>query len=120
MQVAGLKITKINEVESGTSKAGKAWKKLTFVGETQEQYNNLYAFELFGEEKVDSFVKYNNVLMLLARSIHKMCDRIMILLWLDSESVAPLMIFNHPWLHFGKGSTVQRNINISEMIWNIF
>ena len=62
MQVAGLKITKINEVESGTSKAsGKAWKKLTFVGETQEQYNNLYAFELFGEEKVDNFVKYNKV-----------------------------------------------------------
>ena len=61
MQVANLKITKVNEVESGTSKAGKAWKKLTFVGETQEQYNNLYAFELFGEEKVDSFVKYNKV-----------------------------------------------------------
>ncbi len=61
MQVAGLKITKINEVEEGTSKAGKAWKKLTFVGETQEQYNNLYAFELFGEEKVDNFVKFNKV-----------------------------------------------------------
>jgi len=61
MQVAGLKITKVNEVESGTSKAGKSWKKLTFVGETQEQYNNLYAFELFGEEKVDNFVKFNKV-----------------------------------------------------------
>ena len=61
MQVANLKITKINEVESGTSKAGKEWKKLTFVGETQEQYNNLYAFELFGEEKVDNFVKFNKV-----------------------------------------------------------
>ena len=61
MQVANLKITKINEVESGTSKVGKSWKKLTFVGETQEQYNNLYAFELFGEEKVDNFVKFNKV-----------------------------------------------------------
>jgi hypothetical protein len=61
MQVANLKITKINKVEEGTSKAGKAWKKLTFVGETQEQYNNLYAFELFGEEKVDNFVKFNKV-----------------------------------------------------------
>ena len=59
MQVANLKITKINKVEEGTSKAGKAWKKLTFVGETDEQYNNLYAFELFGDEKVDNFVKYN-------------------------------------------------------------
>jgi len=61
MQVANLKITKINEVESGTSKAGKEWKKVTFVGETEEQYNNLYAFELFGEEKVDNFVKFNKV-----------------------------------------------------------
>ena len=59
MQVANLKITKVNEVESGTSKSGKEWSKLTFVGETEEQYNNLYAFELFGKEKVDNFVKFN-------------------------------------------------------------
>ena len=59
MKVENLKITKISEVQSGTSKAGKDWKKLTFVGETSEQYNNLYAFELFGEEKVDNFVKFN-------------------------------------------------------------
>ena len=59
MKVENLKITKISEVQSGTSKAGKDWKRLTFVGETSEQYNNLYAFELFGEEKVDDFVKFN-------------------------------------------------------------
>ncbi len=59
MKVENLKITKILPVEEGTSKAGKAWKKLTFVGETSEQYNNLYAFELFGEEKVDNFNKFN-------------------------------------------------------------
>ena len=61
MQVQNLKITSISEVQSGTSKAGKDWKKLTFVGETSEQYNNLYAFELFGEEKVDNFTKFNKV-----------------------------------------------------------
>ena len=59
MKVEGLKITKILDVESGTSKAGKEWKKLTFVGETSEQYNNLYAFEIFGAEKVDNFKQYN-------------------------------------------------------------
>ena len=47
MKLENLKITKILPVEEGTSKAGKAWKKLTFVGETDEQYNNLYAFEIF-------------------------------------------------------------------------
>jgi hypothetical protein len=61
MQVKQLKITSISEVQSGTSKAGKAWSKLTFVGETDEQYNNLYAFELFGQEKVDSLIKFNKV-----------------------------------------------------------
>ena len=59
MQVAGLKITKVTEVQEGTSKAGKEWKKLTFVGETEEQYNNVYAFEVFGVEKVENFQKFN-------------------------------------------------------------
>lgn len=61
MKVEQLNITSISEVQSGTSKAGKDWKKLTFVGETSEQYNNLYAFDLFGEEKVDNFLKFNKV-----------------------------------------------------------
>lgn len=59
MRIDNLTITKINEVESGTSKAGKEWKKLVFVGTTDEQYNNLYAFQLFGAEKVDNFNKFN-------------------------------------------------------------
>ena len=40
MKVTG-KITKISEVQTGTSKAGKEWKKLTFVLETTEDYNNI-------------------------------------------------------------------------------
>ena len=59
MQVQSVKITKVTEVQEGTSKAGKDWKKLTFVGETEEQYNNLYAFEVFGVEKVENFQKFN-------------------------------------------------------------
>jgi hypothetical protein len=61
MKVEGLKITKVLDVQKGTSKAGKEWQKMTFVGETQEEYNNVYAFELFGEEKVSNFQKFNKV-----------------------------------------------------------
>ena len=61
MKVEGLKITKVLDTQSGTSKAGKEWSKLTFVGETDQEYNNLYAFELFGKEKVENFNKYNKV-----------------------------------------------------------
>ena len=61
MQVKQLKITKVLDTQSGTSKAGKEWSKLTFIGETSEEYNNLYAFELFGTEKVDNFTKFNKV-----------------------------------------------------------
>ena len=60
MKVTG-KITKVLDVESGTSKAGKAWKKLVFTLETKEEYNNLYAVEVFGEEKVDNFLKWNEI-----------------------------------------------------------
>jgi hypothetical protein len=62
MKLEGLKITKILPIEEGTSKAGKSWKKVTFVGETEEQYNNLYAFEMFqgeGKDNVDKFVQFN-------------------------------------------------------------
>jgi len=61
MKVENLTITKVLKVQKGTSKSGKEWQKLTFVGETTEQYNNIYAFELFGDEKVENFNKYNKV-----------------------------------------------------------
>ena len=54
-------IIDILPTESGTSKAGKEWKKLTFAIDTNEEYNNIIAFELFGEEKVDNFLKYNKL-----------------------------------------------------------
>lgn len=60
MQVTG-KITRIGKLEEGTSKAGKAWKKVTFVVETSDDYNNIYPFTIFGEEKVDKFLQYNKV-----------------------------------------------------------
>tara|TARA_R110002020_G_scaffold396782_1_gene606921 strand:- start:1255 stop:1590 length:336 start_codon:yes stop_codon:yes gene_type:complete len=60
MQVTG-KITKVMEAVSGTSAAGKEWKKISFLLETTEEYNNLYCFEIFGEEKVDEFLRFNKV-----------------------------------------------------------
>lgn len=47
------KIANILEVESGTSKAGKEWKKQGFVVDTGAQFNPLVCFSLFGEDKIN-------------------------------------------------------------------
>lgn len=60
MKISG-KITKILEVQTGKTKEDKEWKKVEFIVETNEEYNNLYAFSQFGAEKVDNFLKYNKV-----------------------------------------------------------
>jgi hypothetical protein len=52
-------IKSIEEVQKGTSKDGKEWQKLIYTVVTDEQYNNLYALEVFGEEKVAQFQQYN-------------------------------------------------------------
>ena len=53
------KITKVLEIEKGTSKAGKDWQKMSFVVDNGEQYNNILCFGLFGSEKIENFNKYN-------------------------------------------------------------
>ena len=45
-------ITKVLEVEKGTSKAGKEWQKQSFVIDTGDQYNPEVCFQLFGEDKI--------------------------------------------------------------------
>ena len=63
MELKG-KIKHISEVQSGTSKAGKEWKKLLFVISNNEGYEGqeqIFAFDVFGEDKVDSFLQYNSV-----------------------------------------------------------
>ena len=54
-------LTKIGETVTGTGKDGTPWKKLTYLVETDQTYNNLYAFEVFSQEKVEQFKKYNVV-----------------------------------------------------------
>lgn len=60
MEITG-EITKVLEMQEGVSQAGKEWKKLSFILETDEEYNNVYCFEVFGAEKVDAFNKFNKV-----------------------------------------------------------
>jgi sporulation protein YlmC with PRC-barrel domain len=62
MELKNGKITKVLEKETGTKKDGSGeWVKQSFIVETGEKYNNVYCFELFGDEKVDNFNKYNKV-----------------------------------------------------------
>ena len=61
MEILGV-IKEIKEVETITSKAGKEYKKVLFILSNNDGYNGeekIYAFEMFGEDKVDNFVKYN-------------------------------------------------------------
>jgi hypothetical protein len=53
------KITKVLEVESGTSKAGKEWRKQDFVVDTGDQYNPEVCFNLFGDEKIEMLSKFS-------------------------------------------------------------
>ena len=61
LQITGT-IKTIGELQSGISKStGKEWKKLHFVVETDGEYAKTVAFNLFGGEKVENFIKYNKV-----------------------------------------------------------
>ena len=46
------KLSRKLSVESGTSKAGKEWKKQSFLIDTGAQYNPEICFQLFGDEKI--------------------------------------------------------------------
>jgi len=53
------KITKILPVESGTSKAGKEWKKQGFVIDTGAQFNPEVCFSLFGDDKIAALTSFS-------------------------------------------------------------
>ena len=53
-------IKKILDVETGVSKkTDKSWKKTSFILDTKDKYNPYVCFSVFGEEKVDNFIKFN-------------------------------------------------------------
>jgi hypothetical protein len=53
------KLSRKLSVENGTSKAGKEWKKQTFLVDTGAQYNPEICFQLFGEEKIEMLNHHN-------------------------------------------------------------
>jgi len=62
MKLENLEVVEIKEVQKGVSKAtGKEWQNLTFIAKNTEQYNNTFAFEMFGAEKIENFLKYTKV-----------------------------------------------------------
>ena len=54
-------IEQILPLQTGTTGAGKEWKKQLFLVKTEAEFNNLFCFEIFGDEKVENFIKYNKV-----------------------------------------------------------
>ena len=61
LKVTG-KITAIPEKITGEKKDGSGtWEKQIFVLDNGAEYNNIFAFEVFGEEKVANFNQYNKV-----------------------------------------------------------
>ena len=62
MEVKGI-IQSILPTETGESASGE-WKKVVFVISNNEGYQGkeqIFAFDVFGEEKVDKFLQYNVV-----------------------------------------------------------
>ena len=61
MEVTGI-ITKILDKVTGQKKDKSGeWVKQSFVIDTEEKYNNIICFEVFGDEKVEKLNKYNSV-----------------------------------------------------------
>jgi len=58
LEVTG-KLKKFLEPQTGVKKDGSGnWIKQSFLVETDAQYNNLYCFEVFGDDKVQNLTKY--------------------------------------------------------------
>tara|TARA_R110000772_G_scaffold208280_1_gene318735 strand:+ start:141 stop:509 length:369 start_codon:yes stop_codon:yes gene_type:complete len=56
------RITEVLTKITGQKKDGSGeWVKQEFILDTDEKYNNIFCFELFGEEKVSNFAKYNKI-----------------------------------------------------------
>ncbi|MFT6166294.1 MAG: hypothetical protein ACJAV5_000900 [Vicingaceae bacterium] len=53
------RIKTILDVESGTSKAGKGWRKQSFVVDTGAQYNPDVCFGVFGDDKIEMLARFN-------------------------------------------------------------
>ena len=55
------KLEKFLDPQTGETKTGGTWTKQSFIVKTDSEYNNLYCFEVFGDEKVQNLTKYQKV-----------------------------------------------------------
>jgi len=63
MEITGI-IEKVLPLESGVTKTGSDWQKQNFIITNNNGYNDtkqIFCFEIFGEEKVANFNKFNKV-----------------------------------------------------------
>jgi len=63
MEITGI-IEKVLPLESGVTKAGTDWQKQNFIVTNNDSYDGkkqIFCFEIFGEEKVQNFNKFNKV-----------------------------------------------------------
>ena len=58
MELKG-RLTQKLTVETGTSKAGKEWKKQTIIIDNGDQYNPNTSISFFGDDKVKMLEKFN-------------------------------------------------------------
>jgi hypothetical protein len=68
-------IIEILPIQKGTSKAGKEWQKQNFIIDTNETYNNIICFGVFGEEKVENLNKYNKVGDVVTVTFNVSCNK---------------------------------------------
>ena len=91
MLVTG-KLIKVLDKQTGTSKSGKEWVKQTFVIDTNEQYNNIIAFELFGDEKVSKFNEYNKVGSVIQVEFNITCRE-----WVNQQGITSYFTSLQAW-----------------------
>jgi len=58
MEITGKLIKKL-DLEQGTSKNGKEWKKQSFIVETNNEYNKDVCINAFGQDKINQLDKLN-------------------------------------------------------------
>lgn len=60
LQITGT-LEKFLDPQTGETKTGGTWTKQSFIVKTDAEYNNLFCFEVFGDEKVQNLTKYQKV-----------------------------------------------------------
>ncbi len=102
-------IKEILKVQTGTAKSsGNEWKKLVFAISNNDGYEGrevVHAFELFGAEKVENFIKYNKVGDLVEVSYNQESKR-----WESPSGDVRYFTTNSAWKLFGINTDIPKEI----------